>query len=282
MPRPERTGVMLAHPATEKKVSYLPDEIFVQPKLRGERMRTEDRFLITSYGNPFYFLEHIQEQLSKLPNLPFDGEIYLHGKSQEWINSAANRTKNRSPFSSFLEYHIFDLTSYDSQGLRLLVLNELRKEIAKLNLIHIRIVNTMYIPKSRWEEAASYYVDQGYEGIILRNPDAGAYETKRTNNLLKFKPTEIDYYKIESVNEAISEDGKTKGMVGSFTVSSANNDIFKVGAGKMDHNLRTALWQNWQKLIGLDLEVKHEKIRTEKGIPLCCVAINVRNFTVGQ
>jgi len=282
MPRPERQGVMLAHPAIPKKLALLPDHIFIQPKLRGERCRVEYRFLVTSYGNPFYFLDQIEKELKQLPDLPYDGEIYLHGKTQEWINSAANRTKNRSPNSSKLEYHIFDLCNPDYQKDRLITLNAINDEINRLDLKYIKVVSTMYIPKDEWETSTIYYTDLGYEGLIIRNPNAGGYIAKRTNDLLKFKPTEIDYYRIEEVIEAISDTGFPKGMVGSFWVSSSKSDWFRVGAGKMDHRLRTILWEERKQLRGKDLEVKHEKIRTEKGIPLCCVAINVKNFTVGQ
>ena len=33
--RPERTGIMLAHPASDRRVAQLGERFFIQPKLNG-------------------------------------------------------------------------------------------------------------------------------------------------------------------------------------------------------------------------------------------------------
>lgn len=289
----ERKDVMLAYPATENKVNNLGDIFLTQPKLRGQRMRTEfvekKPYLISAFGNPFYFMEHIEEELKRLAyngyDLPFDGELYKHNWSQEKINSAANRTKNRSPVGHELEYHIFDIQFTDvKQYLRLALLNKIREFIFQSNekFNFIKIVPTYTATRKNWMQYTVEFVDDNYEGIILREPNA-YYVPKRVSSLLKYKPTEIDKYRIVGVNEAIDKNGKQKNMVGSFIVEGGKNDTFCVGAGKMPHKMREVLWQDRYKILGKSLEVKHEKIKTENDIPLCCVAISVVNYyTVGQ
>ncbi len=121
----------------------------------------------------------------------------------------------------------------------------------------------------------NYYLSEGYEGVILRHP-LGIYEEKRSNAMLKHKPTEIDYYVILGVEEAVSEDGESKGMVGAFTVLSPGKDTFKVSAGKLTHSERIDLWERKDEIKYQMLKVKHEKIKTGKnGVPISCVAVSV-------
>ena len=286
--RPERQGIMLAHPATEPKVTKLPQTILVQPKLRGERcwIAYQDEYscLVSSYTNPFYFLDHIQKELDILGqnelNFSYDGELYKHGWTQERINSAANRSVNRNPDSGNLEYHIFDIKWSDilQKERSLILLDKVTSLIDYLSLKYIKVVPTYAIRKDIWESYTSHFTDQGYEGIILRNPE-GLYEEKRSNNLLKYKPTEMDTYEIVEVLQAFDKYKKPKGMIGSFLVKTDKNnktDVFRVGAGKLDHDKRIKYWKLKHALIGKMLIVKHEKIKTENEIPLCCVTVDIQ------
>ena len=93
--------------------------------------------------------------------------------------------------------------------------------------------------------------------------------------MLKFKPTEEDEYTIATVTEAISEEGFPKGMVGAFHVYGDDNTVFGVGAGKLTRSERVRYWKNASDLTGKKLKVKHEKIKTVNGIPICAVAVEV-------
>lgn len=282
--RPKREGVMLAYPLDEGRLSRLGKHFIMQPKLRGERVIVEwfagEAVLISSYGNEFKFMEHITSALKPLYDkfgpIPFDGEIYKHGWSQEQINSAMNRKVNRSSDSANLEYHIFDVRTADKCYQRLEMIGNLtgHKYLGTPGSPLIPVPVTMGNAEN-WLQITSDWVTQGYEGGILRRLDA-PWEAKRTVNMLKFKPTEEDEYEILDINEAIDKYGSLKGMVGSFTVRSGNDqEAFKVGAGKMPHNRRTELWRLRHTLPGQKLRVKHEFLRTEGGIPLCAVAVDL-------
>jgi hypothetical protein len=87
---------MLAYPLDDGRLSMLGKHFLMQPKLRGERVIVEwfagEAVLISSYGNEFKFMEHITSALKPLYDqfgpIPFDGEIYKHGWSQDWRGAA--------------------------------------------------------------------------------------------------------------------------------------------------------------------------------------------------
>lgn len=279
--RPKRENVMLAYPVDDGRISRLGSSFFVQPKLNGERCRVEwfhgEPVLLSSYGNVIKGLEHIQRDLIQLAKrtgeCKFDGELYIHGKTWSQIVSITGRTVNAHPLAHTMQYHIFDFQ------------HETRIQIDRLLLLQsgfsmgeypsLRRVDTYVCKQGDQWRYALQFVEDGYEGIILRDPLA-PYHLKRNVCLLKYKPTESDEYTIDEVLEAISKEGEPKGMVGAFLVHGDDGTVFKVGAGKMKHDERIRLWQKRQNLTGLLLHVKHEKLRTVNSIPIAAVAISIK------
>lgn len=279
--RLKRTGIMLAYPATERAMLRLGDSCFAQPKLNGERAKVEwfhgEPVLLSSYGNEFKFLQHIRETVKANFNLnqePLDGELYVHGWSRERIHSAASRKVNENPDTPRLEYHIFDYISPASQWQRIHSL-AMSKELDCFNwpLVYVPYTILSTAPQD-WMNQVYEYTQEGYEGAIFRSP-LYSYEEKRSKGLLKFKPTESDTYKILGVSEAISKEGNPKAMVGAFQVSGDDGTEFSVGAGKLKHPERERLWRIKESLLGKDLLVKHEMLKTRTGVPLCAVAVEV-------
>ena len=277
--RPKREGIMLAYPADDGRVSRLGAKFFVQPKLNGERCRVEwfhgEPVLISSYGNVYAGLEHIQADLRRLAERTgeccFDGELYVHGWSWSQIRSVASRKVNAHTKAEELQFHIFDIQD-EGQSQTSRLLNLLTHWYASAKAL--RLVPTFTSTMDGWTEACAEFIEQGYEGIILRDARA-PYVKKRNVCLLKYKPTESDLYTIAEVLEAISKEGEPKNMVGAFLVYGDDGTVFKVGAGKMKHPERIALWQKRQLLTGKLLHVKHEKLRTINAIPVAAVAISI-------
>jgi len=284
MKRPKRHGILLANPATEKAMLQLGDSCFSQAKLNGERAIIqwfhEEPVLLSSYGNELKFLSHIKEAIKQsfgYNQLSLDGEIYKHGWSRERIHSAASRkVKNDNPDTLKLEFHIFDYKSDESQWQRIHTLTK-KKDSGCFNwpLVYVPYTAVSTAPQD-WMDQVLEYTQQGYEGAIFRGP-LYSYEEKRSKGLLKFKPSETDVYKICDIIEAISQEGIAKSMIGAFVVHGDDGTFFKIGAGKMKHSERTKLWKERGSLIGRDLLVKHEMLKTKNGIPLCCVAVKVIN-----
>jgi len=284
--RPKREGVMLAYPVDSGRIARLGPTFFVQPKINGERCRTEEfkgePVLLSSYGNEFQFLDHIKDAIKDVWRafgaVPFDGEIYKHGWPRERIDSALRRTVNISSEVTSLEYHIFDIATEDpgpDQAARFWILDNLSSRSIFAPPLHFVRPGTADF--DTWRIAAQEYVDQGYEGIILRAMFT-PYAPKRSVSMLKYKPTEIDEYEIVALKEAIDKNGYPKDTLGSFLVKTSDDDVFYVGAGKLTHPERDAIWKDRDNLPGRILIVKHEKITTSGGVPICAVAVEVKKL----
>ena len=286
--RRKRQGIMLAYPWTDARQRKLPLDVIVQPKLRGIRCRVEwfksptnykeSPYLLSSTGRVLTGLDHIKDILYTLPpHLQFqlDGEIYVHGWSQERINSAALRSVDmNNPDTKLLEYHIFDLIENIRQSGRVTLAIGIVEFINKYVESPIKMVETFKICKHDVITAAGHFVDRGYEGIIVRYPD-NIYETKRSTKVVKLKPTEEDTYRIIGVKNAVDKYGVPMDMVGSFEVVDNEGITFNVSAGKLTHEKRLRYWEDWENLNGRMLHVKHELIKTKNRVPLCAVALKV-------
>ena len=273
-----RKDIMLAKPFQEQHVSRWPKKVYAQPKFRGQRgwfdVNRRCPELISSFGIPFQFQEHLISALMELPQVFYDGELYNHSMGQEQITSICNRTVQRHPKSDQIEYHIFDLKIANTpQSYRLQALMGLASMIPSDS--PIKICPTELILLTDWQQYATKWLDQGYEGLILRHPD-GRYVSMSRKWMLKFKPTEKDEYLIIDIIEAKAVMGVHTGLVGSFLVRSADSSVsFYVGAGKLAHSRRKEIMLNKQKYLGKLLIVKHEPITTNTGIPICAVAVNL-------
>jgi ATP-dependent DNA ligase len=140
----------------------------------------------------------------------------------------------------------------------------------------LKVVYPELTNQKEWMDTAYQYIQEGYEGAILRSL-RNEWLPKRTVEMLKFKPTEIDEYIILGINEAIDKYGSLKGMAGSFTVKPLDHSqSFDVGAGKLTHPERKVIWQNRGEFIGSTLIVKHEPVTTSGGVPICAVAVKIK------
>ena len=273
-----RSGIQLCYPADDKRIAKLPDVIFVQPKLNGERCRVEwfdnEPVLLSSYGNEFKYLDHIKESLMRLPvQRPWDGELYVHGWSRERIHSVVSRKKNSNADVGEMQFHVFDVQDMvRTQTKR----NELLAQLFIDNESSaLEVVPTTVIDKNDWLSVCTFYITEGYEGIILRDPRA-LYQNKRLSTVLKFKPTEHDTYQIVGVAQEVSQHGELKESLGSFLVTSDEGTVFRVGTGpSLTKELREHYWKVRESLPGKMLKVKHELLRTTNDIPIACVAVEV-------
>ena len=276
--RPKREGIMLCHPVEENKLLRLGDRFFSQPKLKGERCRIQwfhnEPILITSQVNEFKFMNHIKEALiERFGDIkpPLDGELYRHGWSEDKIRSVASRTVNPHPEVEQLQFHIFDYQNVEhSQWFRTKILSDWLEEHRFVDPLYL--VPTEIASMVDWTEKLGEYTAQGYEGIILRSPIA-SYEMKRSPSILKFKPPEQDTYQIVGVTEG---NGWAEGMLGAFIVRGDDGVTFKVGSGKiLTKERRRYFWSIRGELMGKELVVKHEKLKTSGGVPVCAVAYDI-------
>lgn len=193
---------MLAHDYLKQghRIKY---PCYGSPKLDGVRclaIRHKDSVELKSRGGKQYSLPHIQSQLLSVmqDGDMYDGEIYLHGKYLEEIVSAVKKTNE---LTHKLQYVIFDVVNDSHYEDRATELMRLRRHVLDpegcvcvLQFIELANEGHMKI----WHDN---YVDDGFEGICLRNFD-GKYESgKRSADLQKYKQFKSEEFKITDVLE---------------------------------------------------------------------------------
>jgi len=286
-----RCGIMLARVLDDKLLARFPEWVIVQPKLDGDRCRAvpapEGYMLLSSQGTRRDFaVPHIKLALDALGNQVWgvdprnwqilDGELYVHGVSHQKIRSVVSRTENLHVDFAKIRYHVFDTISSEIQMKR-------SERLMKIEaLAHafdaLRIVPTFRTPntKAKILEAMDLFLEQGYEGVIVRNPygdykDCGPKGARRSNDLLKLKPVQSGEGLCIDLLEAISIDGEPKGMLGAFLVKSVLNgkeQVFKVSAGKLVHAERLMLWQNQRQAGDVQIIVHYRYLTlTDDGLP---------------
>lgn len=123
----------------------------------------------------------------------------------------------------------------------------------------IRIIETRYVQTvEHAHHLAEEYISEGFEGIILKNPDS-IWENKRSKHNIKFKAELECELRIVGIEEGT---GKNVGKLGAFNCQSEDGIInVSVGTGFSDKD-REELYD--QKLIGKIVTVKYNARITEK------------------
>lgn len=277
----KRTGIMLAQPLDEKnlaknKILFNGDLIFAQPKLDGMRCWVhwagDEPLLFSSEGNRILGVPHIEKYLkagySHMTKKPcFDGELYSKAFSFEQIIAIAKR-RPLTLHDSYedLDYNIFDIK--DCEKVFVERLTDLKRLVSPgIDTSNpLKRVDTRLISYKDIDKTLDDYINDGYEGIILRNVLL-PYVERRVPYMLKWKPSKYDYYKVVAILEAVSEQGIPKGKAGAILLSDRNGHEFKAGCGLgIDDEVAARVWENRDSLVGWYAEVQYQNL-TKNGVP---------------
>lgn len=257
---------MLAQPIGKVKPEIIEwDTAFAQPKLDGHRCLVND-ILYSRQGKEIK-LPHIRDQLgdSGLLSKNLDGELYVHGKLLQDIGSLVKKPRKES---LAIEYHIYDIVSPAPYSERLKELIGLSGQFGE----SVKLV--LSVPCTSREELDYYHgkwIEQGYEGSILRHGPAGYETDKRSRSLLKVKDFDDTEFQVVGVTE-----GKPNGeyKVPVWTCQIPSGGTFRVTAHG-DMRQKDYQWSKRDKLVGKVLTVQH--FGTSKaGVPLLPVALRWR------
>ncbi len=280
-----RKGVMLCYPFEEKRLEKWTPPYLVQPKLEGERCKTlsiaspaevNETVLVSSEENIITSVPHINRAIRDrgLQNISFDGELYIHGRSfdgPDGIHAICGRTVNLHEDHEAMQYHIFDLVSEEPQWARI-------RQLQFTTLEHpLKRVPTYYADNlEKIMEISKWYVDDGYEGIIVRHIDA-PYIQRRSTFVMKFKPKKKDWYLISDILESFTkEDRLSKGMVGAIECIDDMGTTFKTAPGLgWTEERKRKLWHNRHDAIGKWCEVHYQNITSGKGVPYFGVFVEI-------
>jgi DNA ligase-1 len=211
---------MLAHPLiskkTDKKTSktvivdrtpYIKLPVMVDRKYNGMRQVASVAGPYSRKGEQILSAPHIYTALTplfeKIQTLVLDGELYNHDyrhKLNELISivrTSVNVTPEKIRKSELIvRYYVYDgygFTTSDGKNITEDTPNRERRDALKELLKNIPyVVVVPYFMADTMEDARKLYgefVEDGYEGAILRNAGA-SYQHFRTNDLIKLKPYE--------------------------------------------------------------------------------------------
>jgi len=274
-------GIMKCYPFEEKRLAKWRTPYIVQPKYDGIRCRAiplnvqvpgqSAHLLLSSEENPIFSVPHINIELDRLAlTAELDGELYCHGMSFESITSITSRTVNLHDDCKEIKYHVFDIVNDQPQMKRALIIENLR------GLSPLIEVAPFYLCENLEDVLRAFdnLVNSGYEGIIVRHPDA-AYERKRSIFVMKFKPKKEDEYEIVGFQEEVDKEGHPKDTLGAITCRSGDGNVFNVGTGFSDDQ-RRQLWEARNILQGQTAIVKYQHISSANHVPRFPVFVEVK------
>ena len=260
------------------KVTYPVD---VQPKLDGVRCLAhwegDSIRLMSRGGKQWECCDHIVAELEKI--LPkgwvLDGELYIHGATFQEISRLVKKLR---PESVNVKYHVYDVPRVpDSNGewlwneryedLEALV--EAFEDVECLEVVSTHLANNEYAVF----ELQSKFLEEGYEGAIVREMDGEYRFGYRSRSLLKVKNFMDEEYEITGFTTGV---GKFDGCI-IWICETENGDEFKVvPQGTMEERQDT-YWHADETGEGIGdlLKVKFFEL-TDDGIPRFPVGLGIR------
>ena len=258
---------------------------FAQPKLDGVRClsyRLAGEWVNQSRQLKFFKnLSHINEHLQRvfdMERVVLDGELYTH--QSQFNQFVGIIKKEKVPSGKDLEtllrvhYHIYDCILLDRRDAPYHERRDYLKSKLHDNPV-LQLVETREVRKEEVIGLHQTFVQNGYEGLILRNK-AAPYETSRTRNLLKYKEFEDSEFEVIGFKEGEGNDAGT--VVWKCKIPSA-----KEGHREMDVRPRGTVedrkvyFQQGKKYIGKMLTVRYQGL-SEYGVPRFPVGIAIRDY----
>jgi len=186
---------MLAHKYADKK-HLVEWPWLAQPKLDGVRCiitRDEDGFTFTSRGGKIYdalnFHIRLNLDLASIMKVGdvWDGEVYKHGWSLQRIVSATKKLNPKdTPQLQFWNYDVVDDRPFKD-----------RYTAGGFTVGHVKSVETQTInDESEMERLHDKFVQDGFEGLILRDPEGLYAKGNRSSTLLKYKKFQDEEFEI--------------------------------------------------------------------------------------
>lgn len=235
---------------------------YVQPKLDGMRC-LKDKTKLTSRENKVIdTLPHIQEELKDLITL-LDGELYAHGKTfQENMSLIKKHTEE----SSLIKYHVYDLVMVNTPfKARYDLLKHYVEDCEHIVLVPTYVVNN----EEELKKYHAQFLEEGYEGTMLRHGIEGYKVNGRSSNLLKFK----DFLDIACKIVGVKPSSR-RPTQGNFICELPNGKKFKTGM-KYSNEQREEILTNKDAYIGLTAEIRFFEY-TDDGIPRFPVCVGTR------
>jgi ATP-dependent DNA ligase len=252
---------MLLQRYKDRKES-LPPHVYIQPKLNGIRCLASKHWLKTRTNDNIGSCQHILDDLQDLPDdVVLDGELYNHYLPLQRISGAV-RNYNTTTDSATLSLWVFDIIE-ESQTFseRTETLGELftsspfephllSKGASLVGGIHL--LNTLYLHTNEIESHHQYYLQNGYEGSVIRNPYSHYQLNTRVPGVLKYKPIQTMNVKIIDILPCVRAP-----LQGKFLLQNPKGGTFTCSY-KAPHIIRERVLKNKSVYIGKLVKVEYE------------------------
>jgi DNA ligase 1 len=267
----------LAHDSSNHE-GKLTGEKLVEVKLDGVRVITivwpDGRVLqFSRNGKELINFEHIKNQMALTAGhydvpMVFDGEV-MSSSFQDLMKQVHRKSDVQSGDAVLNLFDILSLEDFEEgicntpQHLRSQTLmgwyNHNTGVLPNITVLHqIEVDLDSEEGQAKFKEINQKAIDGGYEGIMIKDPDA-PYECKRTVSWLKLKPFIEVSLEIKDVEEGT---GRNVGRLGAL-VCEGNDDArlirVNVGSGFSDAD-RDIFWNSRSSLFGKIVEVRADAI----------------------
>jgi ATP-dependent DNA ligase len=249
---------------------------YVQPKLDGLRclvyMSPEGEIITQSRtGGQFDHLDHIKSSpilhaiFNECPTIVLDGELYTRDIPFETLAGLIKKkkiTEQDKKQLGLVGYHIYDYIDLSDLTKTFSARNELLGEFQEMFSTHpIYFVKSEFISKDRFLDWFQTYINDGYEGIMLRNKNSVYRQGVRSSDLQKYKEFLEDEYTIVDFTQGA---GRDEGTI-IWVCETPGGERFNVRPrGSVEY--RRDLYQNGRKYLGAKLTVIFQELSTF-GVP---------------
>ena len=272
---------MLAHPFTKRKhnINY---PAIVQRKFDGvrclARLNSDGTVtLLSRKGKEYPHLNHIKADVAannSNTNLVLDGELYSDTLTfQELVGLVKRVTLKPGNDEQMLEVslRVYDCVELNNEADftdRYLTITNLTEGAEYLSLVENVRVST----ESEIHAAQARFVEEGYEGAMVRNL-TGAYAIgKRSANLQKVKTFLDGEYPIVGFTQGTG--GETGCVIWECQTPDGQTFTSRPRGTQED---RKVLFQNGSDYIGQQLTVRYQEL-TDGGVPRFPVGIAIRDY----
>ena len=294
----------------EKSITSYP--VSVQVKIDGIRClicRRNNKIQAYSRNHTLImYIEHILKEAKTLIDLlpdktVLDGELYLPMeradiKSAVVTKSRENKSKfKRPPNAQYLKYYLFDVKIPETQNpLDVVMENRYEKLVNTYNIAeelnekefeHIFVIqNHICHSIDDISEWYNYYVDEGHEGVMVKQMANGSKKGKQYEkslyvgskmiNIMKLKNMEETEVIIHNVVEKSKGAEKTKGMAKFVTYSfGESKPVFINPSGTFEE--QRYWYRNPESVIGRTITIRYQNLDRKSGLPQICSMVRFRD-----
>ena len=273
---------MLAH-RYDKHSSKIKFPCLIQPKLDGVRMLARKQDGVVSMwsrkGKVIDIPDVINKQLCEMlsEGQCVDGELYVHGWTFQRIISAVKKKRDDT---DLLEYHIYDsphpsLAFEERMPQKTIGSTRFPLYCHNWAIIgkNIKLVSSHTVDnQEEFDIYESKFINDGYEGMMVRNKNSLYKYKHRSYDLQKVKRFIDDEYEIIGGKDG---SGRESGLVVYKCVTKEGLEFDVRPRGS--HEERARAYNNLNKNIGKMLTVRFQEL-TDDGRPRFPVGIAVRDY----